>query len=295
MVVGFMRNLKLWFTNFWTSFDKTDNFFIYTLSKKYNITLTSKDPDLVITDDYRYRYQNAKMVYFSGEPFFNLGVCDYALTSFFVNDSRFFRIPLYLLYAYDYYKYKIVDSFDYILRRDISSFCLSDRENFCAYISRGPGSKSRRTEFFYKLNEYKKVNSLGSHLNNCQMLLGEPGTINGSIQKYELLKSYKFCMAFENSSEYDGCFGYTTEKIYEPFMSMCIPIYWGNEKVNLDFNNKSFVNWHDYGSDEKVIERIIEIDNDDDLYLDYIKESVVNSNIFDIDYLVQIFDKIIND
>lgn len=290
-----MKNLRLWFENFWPSFDKTDNFFIYILSKKYNVILSPQNPDLVITDDYRYRYQDAKMVYFSGEPFFDIGICDYALTSFFVNDSRFFRIPLYLLYAYDYYKYEISNSFDSILNRDISNFCLENKTNFCAYISRGPGSKSRRTEFFYKLNQYKKVNSLGSHLNNSQMLSGEPGTISGSIEKHKILKSYKFCMAFENSDGYNECLGYTTEKIYEPFMSTCIPIYWGNEKVDLDFNNKSFINWHDYGDDEKVIEKIIEIDNDDDLYMDYVKQSVVNSDVFNIDYLTGIFDKIINE
>ncbi len=69
-------------------------------------------------------------------------------------------------------------------------------------------------------------------------------------------------MSFENNDQYNGCIGYTTEKIYEPFMSMSIPIYWGNIKINEDFNEGSFINWNHYGSDEKTIERIIEIDND---------------------------------
>ena len=45
---------------------------------------------------------------------------------------------------------------------------------------------------------------------------------------------------------------------------------------------------------EKVVERIIEIDNDDDLYMDYIKENYcINDYLFKIDYLVDIFDNII--
>jgi hypothetical protein len=116
----------------------------------------------------------------------------------------------------------------------------------------------------------------------------------GSINKCEILKYFKFNMAFENSMEYNGKIGYATEKIYEPMMALSIPIYWGNPEVHKDFNTKSFINWNDYGSDEKVIERIIEIDNDDDLYMDYMKENYfANDELFKIDYLVNIFEEIL--
>lgn len=289
-----MKNIKLWFGDFWPNFDKSNNLFIYALSQKYNVIVTSENPDIVITDDSRYRYQNAKMVYFSGEPFFDLGQCDYAFTSFYVNDSKFFRVPLYFLYAYDYYKYGIIESFDAILKKDISNFSLKDKINFCAYIARGPGQHNRRTEFFNKLNQYKFVNALGSHFNNTPSIPGNPGTIEGSIEKYKILKQYKFCMSFENTNQYNECIGYTTEKIYEPMMSLSIPIYWGNSEIYKDFNIKSFINWNDYGSDENVIERIIEIDNDDDLYMDYIKENYsANDQLFKIDYMVNIFEEIL--
>ena len=101
-------------------------------------------------------------------------------------------------------------------------------------------------------------------------------------------------MAFENSMSFNGNIGYTTEKIYEPMIALSIPIYWGNPQINKDFNSKSFINWDEYGSNEKVVERIIEIDNDDDLYMDYIKENYcINDYLFKIDYLVDIFDNII--
>ena len=93
---------------------------------------------------------------------------------------------------------------------------------------------------------------------------------------------------------YNNKIGYTTEKIYEPMMALSIPIYWGNSEVYKDFNTNSFINWNDYGSDEKVVERIIEIDNDDDLYMDYMKENYsANDELFKIDYLVNIFEEIL--
>ena len=288
-----MKNIKLWFTAFWPSFDKRDNLFTYILSKKYKIILTPENPEIVITDDSRFKYQNAKMVYFSGEPFFDIGNCDYALTSFYVDYKKFFRVPLYLVYAYEYYKNGITNSYDSIIKNKIyNSF--ENKTNFCAYISRGG---EQRGIFFKKLNQYKFVHSMGSHYNNSPQVTGEPGTISGSIEKYKILKKFKFCMSFENSSFFKNYYGYTTEKIYEPFIAGCVPIYWGNKKINEDFNSKCFINWHDYGSDEATINKIIEIDSDNDMYMDYLLQPIPNLKnikIFSDDYLIEIFEEIVN-
>jgi hypothetical protein len=292
-----MKNLKVWFTYFWGTFEEYDNVFTYALSKTYNVEVTPDNPDLVITGDFKERYQNAKMVYFSGEPFYDIGANDYALTSFYVNDSRYFRVPLFLFFAYEYYKRGFISSYDEILYRKmiLDPSILDYKRNFCAYVSKGPGGpQSQRTEFFNALSEYKRVDSMGDHLNNSPCVPGESATIIGSINKCEVIKNYKFTMAFENTMTYNDNIGYTTEKIYEPMMALTIPIYWGNPEIYKDFNTKSFINWNDYGSNEKVIERIIEIDNDDDLYMDYMKENYsVNDELFQIDYLCNIFEEIL--
>jgi len=289
-----MKNLKVWFTSFWGRFDIYDNLFTYALSQKYNLEITPDNPDIVISNHFIERYQNAKMVYFSGEPFYDIGVNDYALTSFYIDDSRFFRVPLYLVYAYDYYKFGFTKKYDSI-RDKLELFpSILDKSKFCNYVARGSDRENRRTEFFLKLSEYKKVDALGIHMNNGPTIPGESGTIEGSIEKCKIQKQYKFSIAFENSSEYNSKIGYTTEKIFEPMMALSIPIYWGNPNIDYDFNTKSFINWNDYGSDEKVIEKIIEIDSDNDLYMDYIRENYVsNPDIFKIDYMVNIFEKII--
>ena len=53
-----------------------------------------------------------------------------------------------------------------------------------------------------------------------------------------------------------------TEKLYEAYIGGTIPIYWGSPTVEVDFNPKAFLNWYDYGSDEALMEAVIEIDND---------------------------------
>jgi len=287
-------NLKLWFTAFWGTFDKYNNLFVYALSQKYNVEVTPDNPELVLTDNPNSRYGNSKMVYFSGEPFFDIGVCDYALTQFDVDDNRFYRLPLYLLYAYDYYKHGMVSSYESFFNQRIY---LKEKKNFCTYISRGPGKTSIRDRFYHKLSSYKKIDCPGSHHNNMEIVPGESGTIHGSIEKIKFISNYKFTFAIENSDSYNGHTGYTTEKIIEPFAAGSIPIYWGNSRISEDFNDDAMINWHKYGSDEKTIERIIEIDNDDDLYIDYLRQPFINlknKDLFEIDYVLNIFDNIIN-
>lgn len=86
--------------------------------------------------------------------------------------------------------------------------------------------------------------------------------------KLEFQSQCKFSIAFENTTSP----GYTTEKILHAFISNTIPIYWGDPEVTKDFNPKAFINCHDFENFEAVIERIKEVDNNDELYLTILKE-----------------------
>ena len=294
------KSIKVLFKDFWGKFDHNDNLFTWILSHNYDVLVTGDNPDLVISGGDCTQYQNAKMIYFSSELFmFPEGHADYMLSSFHLDKPNYFRAPLMLLYAYDYYKFGITESYESVFNKAPSKDLLDSKSNFCAYISRGSGrGDCIRTNFFHELSEYKPVTGAGSHLNNHPKVGGEAGTIEGSISKHEFLKSFKFTMAFEGGSGFNGDYGWITEKIYEPMMAYSIPIYWGNIRINEDFNNKSFINWYDYGSNEACIARIKEIDNDDNLYMDYINQAYVNDkcdSVFTIDYLIGIFEGIIND
>jgi hypothetical protein len=140
-------------------------------------------------------------------------------------------------------------------------------------------------EFFHKLSKYKQVTSGGKILNN----------VGGRVpDKLEFIRKFKFTIAFENSS-YPG---YTTEKLIQPMLVHSLPIYWGNPMVVKDFNPKSFINYHDYQDDEAVIEKIIELDRNDDLYLQYCAEPYYHNNVVNeytkfenmLDHFEMIFD-----
>jgi hypothetical protein len=197
------------------------------------------------------KYPKAIKIYFTGEndvPDFNF--CDYAIGFHHISfEDRYLRFPLYLLY--DEYKElakdKIVD--DNLAKRKFCNFVYSNANH----------SDPLREEFFHALSKYKKIDSGGRLLNN----IGAPVE-----DKLQFIKDYKFTIAFENSS----VSGYTTEKIMQPMTVRSMPIYWGNENVSKDFNEKSFINISSFDSIDKAIEEIIRLDNDDEAYLTKLSE-----------------------
>jgi hypothetical protein len=83
------------------------------------------------------------------------------------------------------------------------------------------------------------------------------------------------------------------------YASNTIPIYFGNDKVLEDgFNPKSFINCHDYDSIDDIVNVIIKIDKDDELYKQMIAEPIfVNNELpkyFNHEYVFNFIEKIIN-
>ena len=249
--------LRVFFTDFWNDFDTENNFFISILRETYTVEINAVNPDILF---YSYKgndFLNFKCnrVFFTGENIRpRMYDCDYALCFDYSSDKRIIRLPLYVLYK----------RFETLLwSKDVEAI-IAQKSKFCAFIVSNKYAR-KRVLFYKKLSKYKKVDSGGGYLNN----------IGYSIKdKSEFLKPYKFNIAFENKS-YPG---YTTEKVMEPMVVGTIPIYWGNPLVNIDFNPKSFINWHDYGSDEAVIEKIIELDQDDEKYRNILSEPWLPDN-----------------
>jgi hypothetical protein len=140
---------------------------------------------------------------------------------------------------------------------------LESKKKFCCMVVSNGNAKDR-IDFFYELSKYKQVDSGGKYLNN----------IGGAItNKMDFIKDYKFVLAFENSS-YPG---YTTEKIIQPFIVNSIPIYWGNPKIDLDFNPKAFLNATKLKTSQ-LINQIIQLDSNDELAIEMLAESTFNNN-----------------
>jgi hypothetical protein len=90
----------------------------------------------------------------------------------------------------------------------------------------------------------------------------------------EFLRPCKFNIAFENGSTP----GYTTEKITDAMRAGCVPIYWGNPRIAEEFNPGSFLNYFDFPSEEALIEKIIELDQDDAKYMEYLRQPFFHNN-----------------
>ena len=82
------------------------------------------------------------------------------------------------------------------------------------------------------------------------------------------MRRYKFTIAFENASFP----GYTTEKLADALVARTVPIYYGNPLIGQDFNTKAFINCHDFSSWRAVIDKVIELDQNDEMYKAYLRE-----------------------
>ena len=121
----------------------------------------------------------------------------------------------------------------------------------------------KRLEFFSNLSKIKQVDSGGSVLNN----------VGGKVaDKSVFIRDYKFVISFENC-QYKG---YTTEKILEPILEDCIPIYWGNPAVDKDFNRKRFIDYNAFKTEEELIDRLLEIDQNEELAIDMLLQPTFN-------------------
>ena len=138
------------------------------------------------------------------------------------------------------------------------------RNKFCAAVISNGKPNSFRIKFINELNKYKKIDMGGKFKNN----------VGGPVEnKIEFLSNYKFSFAMENSEGE----GYTSEKIYQSFISGTIPIYYGNYNIDEFYNPKTYILVKDERDIKKKIEYIKKIDNNDKLYKSILKLNVVNN------------------
>jgi hypothetical protein len=274
-----MDTVKVKFDQLYEGFNTSDNFFTRHLAAKYKVEI-SEDPDFYFFTHAVYgskNYLNYKChrIFFGGENIrADWNICDYVFDSdFYKNNRRQKRMPLWAYWPLEQ------------INQPKSFKNLNDKNKFCCMVVSNPNC-IERNEFFHQLSKYKKVDSGGRFLNN----IGFP------VQhKMDFIKDYKFVIAFENSSFP----GYTTEKLIEPFFAHSIPIYWGNPVVEKDFNVNSFINIKSVSEFDAAINKIIELDNDDEKYIAMRNESCfVDYKIpeeFSKEAIQEFFDYIIND
>lgn len=265
-----MKTVRIAFAGFWEEFNKSDNFIVDVLKKKYYVQIidTEKNPTAKNSVQYlfysdfsdEYLDYDCIRIFYTGENISpDMNACDYAIGfDHFELGDRYIRYPLYLaLYEKDV---------NAMLSKNIEVNQSLTQRKFCSMVvSHSTFADPARKDFFEKLSEYRQVDSGGRYLNN----IGKP---EGVTDKLDFQKQYKFSIAFENSSHP----GYCTEKLVQGFAAQTIPIYWGDPQVNDYFVAGSFINCHDYKDWDEVVNAVKTIDENNDLYMSMLREPAVD-------------------
>lgn len=304
------------FVDFWPDFIAEESYLYKVLRDLFGVVI-SDEPDYVFYSVFGQRhwlgldhgngkFENCVKILWTGENFRpDFGVYDFALSFDHSDDLRNCRWPIYVETLAQVEKFTFRADFPTNLvwqgvtypqppgtslvwaattteREAWAKARLAEKTKFCNFVYSNPGC-SERNRFFELLSQYKKVDSGGRFCNN----VGGP-----VVDKWAFRKDYKFTIAFENSSRA----GYTTEKVVDAMLAHTVPIYWGNPDVGADFNAYHLVNCHDYASFEKVIEAIIELDRDDELYVKKLAEPCFADNKPNIycepSYLAPFFERV---
>ena len=261
------------------------------LQDKFDLIIDWEKPDFLFYSNYEsnhLRYKDCVKIFVNYEncaPDFNQ--CDYAISA--VKQTYGDRCFWYPLAAQTKHKRIVLENLD--------DATLLDRE-FCSFIysqSRlGAGAKAR-TLFCQKLQEaYKPVACPGAVLHNVDAPeLSERYDVANWIKKIKYLSKFKFNIAFENSDAP----GYITEKLMDCYLAGVVPIYWGSLSDLTPFPKESMICAADYADISALIQRVKEVDNDDELYLSIVRANpLLQGEFYDFEekckqFLERVIDK----
>ena len=246
-----------------------DNYFYELLTREYNVEFSDK-PDIVFYSCFGNEHlkYTCTRIFFSPENYRpDRYHWDYAITSDYINDERHLRMPLWALYYISYKKNELLQKY---MEEDSNKkyYDWINKKHFCCIMVSNENA-FERIAFYKRLNDKIKIDSAGRWNNTIGRSI-PPGTEN----KFEFIKDYRFVISFENSA-YPG---YCTEKIVEPLLAGCIPVYWGDPDVHLDFNVKRFINVCNTEAYDEVIDRIVDIENNKQLAAAILEEPMFPGN-----------------
>ncbi|MCD8134775.1 MAG: glycosyltransferase family 10, partial [Parabacteroides gordonii] len=206
------RKIRCCFTDFWYGFDYKIYFGF--LLPEYDLVMDDKNPDYLFYSCFgmnHLNYNDCVKVFWSGENTIpDLNLCDYAVS---LSDIQCGDRTLHQSTALRWKPYSPCLNKDQLLNRKFCNFVYSNNQV----------ADPARERFFNLLSKYKQIDSGRVYLNN----------MGGRVaDKHAFLKDYKFTIAIENSS----ISGYSTEKIYHPFLAQSLPIYWGDPNISSYYN-----------------------------------------------------------
>lgn len=257
------RPIKVDLVNFWhepTPEAKESNSLLALLRTRFDLRI-SDDPELLFYS--RFREQKNRHRTYDCLKFFVTSECDRPrphqadLSLSFDPDSPInVRVPNWRFYF---------DNLRVIFAPFDVEAETAAKTHFCNFVYSN-GKARRRIRFFHLLSRYKPVQSGGRFMNNIGGAVGD---------KRAFQQMHKFSIAFENQS-YPY---YSTEKIVDAFAARTVPIYFGDPYITRDFNPASFINGHDFKSLKDLADYVREVDQNDDLYRQYLSAPPFNDGI----------------
>ena len=258
------RTIKVNFVDFWEGLDFKTLKLYKILDKHYN-PITSDKPDYLFCSSFYFdehlNYNNCLKILYSVDD----TAIDYIRYHYNIdsnddvpNGRQHLYCPAYFCFAENFIFEKMKNKHldiqgheDELLNRDFCSL---------VYCNEEPITKLIQEE----LDKYRKVNYLEGfdYINVLE---------KNQEDKYDFLKKYKFSIVCENEKKN----GYITEKVLDAFAAKTIPIYYGADNVNKYFNPEAMIIIKDEDDIDNAIERIKQIDEDDELYLHMLKQPAI--------------------
>ncbi len=279
------RKLKIALTDFWPHEAKDapvvlHKGFFDVLSTKYDLE-HSQEPELLFCSDAirrkHWRYDCIKC-WLGAEPplsYRNYGfLCDYAFSPEPTDATHL-----------HYWRYVWDEPFPAWLRGE-SSYCdeltAHPKDRFCNFFQSSVGyyTPKLRANFFRTLTARKHVDSPGKILNN--MPSPDDPNCPDLNNKMEFLKHYRFSICFETIS---APF-FIAEKLPQALMAGSIPIYYGCTQISEYFNPARIINCHDYDDLDAVIDHVMEVEGNPELYRQYTEQPAVlpDSKLFSYEH-----------
>lgn len=307
-------------------------YFMFILSKKYNVLVDPVNPDLVIHSDLNYNAEqvdtftkhlpteyrsssdkNKKFLYVSGE------VADF-MSPLMNNDNqwsmgynkkehpRFLRQPSGVFDVWTMFdESRLVDApLNWLTEKRNFDLIYERNKRFCSITQ--ASNNEFRGKVFDKLSEYKEVTSSGpwrqnilkdEELNKYQWMNPVYIGRNDGLtyrEKIGFFQKYKFNI----SIHYTNTDYILQEKLYHAFFSGAVPIFFGNRFILEEgFNPESFINLHEYENLDELLDLVKKIDMDSSLHRKYIEAPIFVDNklpeYYDFEYTLNFLEKIIED
>jgi hypothetical protein len=269
-------SIRVNFAAFWPGFqpDHFRRFFPF-VHDKYDLVL-SQDPEVVfysVFSQHFVPYADPRnhppitrlppgkflRVFMTGENFEpDMSTCEFAITfSSLLQHENHLRLPLWIYEnrAWGYGPERLIKRPDTDWEK-----VASQKTKFCNFVYLHP--VPFRDAIFRTLSAYKRVDSVGSHLNNMDgwTVPMSPSRVGAKV---EFFRRYKFTLAIENAIWP----GYMTEKLVDPMFAHSIPIYIGDPQAQLSFDPASYVDFACFADMKQMLAFVRDVDNDRALYL----------------------------